>query len=69
MVRQGNPTEIPARGRLQVVKRGWKEVKADQVPLLAAGVAFYVFLAIFPALIAIVSIYGFSPTRRRSPSN
>jgi membrane protein len=28
------------------------------VPLLAAGVAFYAFLAIFPALIAVVSIYG-----------
>ena len=52
------PTEIPARGWLQVVKRGWKEAKADQVPLLAAGVAFYAFLAIFPALIAVVSIYG-----------
>ena len=26
--------------------------------LLAAGVAFYAFLSIFPALIAIVSIYG-----------
>ena len=52
------PTEIPARGWLQVVKRGWKEAKADQVPLLAAGVAFYAFLAIFPALIAVVTIYG-----------
>jgi membrane protein len=52
------PTEIPARGWLQVAKRGWKEAKADQVPLLAAGVAFYAFLAIFPALIAIVSLYG-----------
>ena len=52
------PTEIPARGWLQVAKRGWKEAKADNVPLLAAGVAFYAFLAIFPALIAIVSIYG-----------
>jgi membrane protein len=52
------PTEIPARGWTQVAKRGWKEAKADQVPLLAAGVAFYAFLAIFPALIAIVSIYG-----------
>jgi membrane protein len=52
------PTEIPARGWIQVVKRGWKEAKADQVPLLAAGVAFYAFLAIFPALIAVVSIYG-----------
>ena len=52
------PTEIPARGWLQVAKRGWKEAKADQVPLLAAGVAFYAFLSIFPALIALVSIYG-----------
>jgi membrane protein len=52
------PTEIPARGWLQVAKRGWKEAKADQVPLLAAGVAFYAFLAIFPALIALVSIFG-----------
>ena len=54
----GRPTEIPARGWLQVAKRGWKEAKADQVPLLAAGVAFYAFLSIFPALIALVSIYG-----------
>jgi membrane protein len=52
------PAQIPARGWTQVAKRGWKEAKADQVPLLAAGVAFYAFLAIFPALIAIVSIYG-----------
>ncbi len=52
------PSEIPARGWTQVAKRGWKEAKADQVQLLAAGVAFYAFLAIFPALIAIVSIYG-----------
>jgi membrane protein len=52
------PTEIPARGWIQIVKRGWKEAKADQVPLLAAGVAFYAFMAIFPALIAVVSIYG-----------
>ena len=52
------PTDIPARGWLQVAKRGWKEAKADQVQLLAAGVAFYAFLAIFPGLIAVVSIYG-----------
>jgi membrane protein len=52
------PTEIPPRGWLQVAKRGWKEAKADNVPLLGAGVAFYAFLAIFPALIALVSIYG-----------
>ncbi len=52
------PTEIPKRGWLQVVKRGWAEAKADQVPLLGAGVAFYGFLALFPSLIALVLIYG-----------
>jgi membrane protein len=56
--RADRPTEIPAQGWKQIVKRGWKEAKADQVPLMAAGVAYYAFLAIFPALVAIVSIYG-----------
>ena len=52
------PTEIPAKGWLQIVKRGWAEAKTDQVPLLGAGVAFYAFLALFPALIALVTLYG-----------
>ncbi len=52
------PTEIPARGWFQIAKRGWAEAKTDQVPLLAAGVAFKAFLALFPALLALVLIYG-----------
>jgi membrane protein len=52
------PTEIPPTGWWQVTKRAWREAKADQVPLLAAGVAFYSFLAIFPAMIAAVMLYG-----------
>ena len=54
-----HPGQIPARGWRDIAKRGWKEAKADNVPLLGAGVAFYAFLALFPLLIAIVSIYGF----------
>ena len=46
------PTEVPAKGWLQIAKRGWAEAKVDNVPLLAAGMAYYAFLAIFPALIA-----------------
>lgn len=53
-----NPSEIPAKGWLQVVKRGWAEATADQVPLLGAGVAFFAFLALFPAVIALVTLYG-----------
>ena len=52
------PRDIPRRGWFQILKRAWKEAKADQVPLIAAGVAFYAFLAIFPALIAAVLLYG-----------
>jgi membrane protein len=52
------PQEIPPRGWLDIAKRTAKEVKADQVPLLAAGVAFYALLSLFPAIIAGVSIYG-----------
>ena len=52
------PTEIPPKGWLQIAKRGWKEASADQVPLLAAGVAFFGFLALFPALIAFTLIWG-----------
>jgi membrane protein len=53
------PGQIPARGWRQIAKRGWREAKADNIPLLSAGVAFYTFLALFPLLIALVSIYGF----------
>lgn len=36
----------------------WKHASAHQAPLLAAGVAFYAFLSLFPALIAVVMTYG-----------
>jgi membrane protein len=52
------PSDIPARGWLDIVKRTRKEIKDDNVTLIAAGVAFYSMLAIFPALIAVVTIYG-----------
>jgi membrane protein len=52
------PRQIPAKGWSQVAKRAWAEAKLDQVPLLAAGVAFYSFLSLFPAMIAAVTIYG-----------
>lgn len=56
--RAETPTQIPRAGWVQIVKRAWREAKADQVPLLAAGVAFYSFLALFPAMIAAVLLYG-----------
>src|SRR5215218_6494433 len=52
------PQQIPPKGWTDIAKRTAKEVKADQVPLLSAGVAFYALLALFPAAIAGISIYG-----------
>ena len=52
------PAQMPAAGWREIIKRAWEETKQDQVPLLAAGVAFYSFLALFPALIAAITLYG-----------
>lgn len=52
------PAEIPSAGWRQVVRRAWRETKADGIPLMAAGVAFFAFLSLFPALIAAVTLYG-----------
>ena len=52
------PAQIPPGGWWQVVRRAMKEASADNVPMLAGGVAYFAFLAMFPALIAAVSIYG-----------
>jgi membrane protein len=52
------PTQIPWRGWKQISKRAWAEHKADNMPIIAGGVAFFGFLSIFPALIALVSLYG-----------
>jgi membrane protein len=52
------PGEIPPRGWFAILRRVKAEVKEDNVTLLAAGVAFYAMLAIFPAIIAVVTVYG-----------
>ncbi len=52
------PTAIPWRGWKQILKRAWAENKADNMPIIAGGVAFFGFLSIFPAMIALISIYG-----------
>ena len=56
------PTDIPWRGWKQIVKRAWAENKADNMPIIAGGVAFFGFLSLFPALIALLSLYGLVAT-------
>lgn len=52
------PTDIPAHGWLAVLKRTWAEAGEDNLNLIAAGVAFYFFLALVPLLAALVLTYG-----------
>ena len=54
----GSPREMPARGWKQILVRTWKESSADNIGLIAAGVAFYSFLALVPLLGATVLTYG-----------
>lgn len=52
------PTEVPASGWKDIAFRLKDEVAADRVGLIAAGVAFYGLLALFPAITAIMAISG-----------
>jgi membrane protein len=56
--RLAKPPEAPPRGWRQVVLRVKRELSRDDVSMVAGGVAFYAFLAIFPALTTLVSLYG-----------
>ncbi|GEC34442.1 ribonuclease [Sinorhizobium fredii USDA 205] len=53
------PGEIPAKGMRDVFWRVVSEISEERVFLIAAGVSFYLLLALFPALGALVSLYGF----------
>lgn len=56
--RAGKPAEIPAAGWKEIGSRVFSQLKKDHVQIVSAGVAFYFFLAIFPTIIAALSIYG-----------
>ena len=53
-----SPLELEARDWKSTAKRTLKEIKEDRVTLISAGMAYYFFLAIFPALIALVGVLG-----------
>jgi membrane protein len=52
------PSDIPAAGWKAIGTRVVASLKTDHVSLLAAGVAFKGLLALFPSLVAIISIWG-----------
>ncbi len=52
------PTAIPPKGWKDIALRLKAEIAADHVALIAAGVAFYALLAIFPTITALMALAG-----------
>jgi membrane protein len=53
-----SPSEIPAKGWKDILLRVYSNVGEHRILALAAGMTYYSLLAIFPALAALVAIYG-----------
>ncbi len=53
-----SPWQMPRAAWMAVGKRTWAETSSDNIGLIAAGVAFYGFLALVPMLGAVVLLYG-----------
>jgi membrane protein len=52
------PSEIPVRGWKDILLRVYDNISEHRVIAIAAGVTFYTILAIFPAIAALVALYG-----------
>lgn len=53
-----SPTDIPAKGWKDIAVRVKENVTQKNTTLLAAGVAYYGFISLIPAMAAAISIYG-----------
>jgi membrane protein len=52
------PLEIPARGWKDILLRLYSNISKHRIIALAAGMTYYGLLAIFPAIAALVALYG-----------
>ena len=52
------PWQIPWRGWKDILWRTYEQIGEDRLLAVAAGVVFYGLLAVFPAVTALVSLYG-----------
>jgi membrane protein len=52
------PRDIPRGGWWSICKRVYASLNTKHLSILAAGVAFYAMLSFFPALAALVALYG-----------
>jgi membrane protein len=54
----GTPWQIPLGGWKDILWRTYEQIGEDRLLAVAAGVVFYGLLAVFPAITALVSLYG-----------
>ena len=52
------PWQIPWKGWKDIFRRTYQQIGEDRLLAVAAGVVFYGLLAVFPAVTALVSLYG-----------
>jgi len=52
------PWAVPGREWLRIAKVVYNEITDDRLMLVSAALAFYAMLALFPGLIALVSLFG-----------
>lgn len=64
-----SPWRMPLREWKDVAVNTWRESSKDNIGLVAAGVAFYTFLALVPLLGSTVLVYGLVATPRTVLSN
>jgi membrane protein len=53
-----HPRELPPRAWGQVARRVWQGITLHHLSLVSAGVAFFGVIAIFPAIAALIALYG-----------
>jgi membrane protein len=51
-------TATPRPGSGRIIQSVWADIDRHHIPIMAAGVAFYALLSIFPGMTALISIYG-----------
>ena len=52
------PRQLPLAGWKKILARVWRRASEDNLGLVAAGLAFYGLLALFPGIAALISVYG-----------
>lgn len=53
-----SPNEIPLSGWFKILARVGHGISNDNLSLVAAGVAFYALLAVFPGIAALIALFG-----------